>query len=303
MLYLVNGEPSVWAAAAQGVAAVCLCGGEGAKLTRDRLAELRGALTGLPPVGTHIVYDLDAPGRAGAQEAGHALVAGGFPDVAALDIAAALPGVAGADVGDLQREVGAGLADALAKLPPLPADPDPSISKRTPPPSTDEAAPTSPSACPSLLFTKDGRFIPARCGAYLTTEATILLSRDRRLWRYVGGVFRPDADDWIAERVRDLVGEKFQRQQIDQVTAWLRAQFYRGWATSLPPDSSTVATGSSTGGRASSTRTRRRCARPTSSRSPGSRGHVPDEILHFFAGDNFLGRARPGRRAARVRLL
>ena len=172
------------------------------------------------------MYDADASGGDGAVAARYALVAGGFPDVDALDIAVALPGVGGADVDDLQRQVGAGLADALAKLPPLPADPGPSISKRTPQPSTYEAAPTSPSGCLSL-FTKDGRFIPARCGAHLTREARILLSRDRRLWRYVGGVYRPDADDWIGERVRDLVGERFQRQQIDQVTAWLRAQLPR----------------------------------------------------------------------------
>src|SRR5262249_27548874 len=101
-----------------------------------------------------------------------------------------------------------------------------STSKRTPPPSTDQAALSSPGGWASF-FTKDGRFIPARCGAYLATEARILLSRDRRLWRYVGGVYLPDADDWIAERVRDLVGEKFQRQQIDQATAWLRAQLPR----------------------------------------------------------------------------
>src|SRR5262249_57209190 len=54
VVYLVNGEPSVWAGAAQGVPAVCLCGGEGAQLNRDRLAELRGALTGLPSVALRI---------------------------------------------------------------------------------------------------------------------------------------------------------------------------------------------------------------------------------------------------------
>src|SRR5262249_6118794 len=154
VLYLVNGEPSVWAAAWRGVPAVCLCGGEGAKLTRGRLAELRGALTGMPSIGLRIVYDADSAGRAGALEARHALLAGGFPDVDALDIAAALPGIPGGDVGDLQCQVGAGLADALAKLPPLPADPGPSTSKRTPPPSTDQAALSSPGGWASF-FTKD----------------------------------------------------------------------------------------------------------------------------------------------------
>jgi hypothetical protein len=143
VLYVVNGEPSVWAATARGVAAVCLCGGEGARLKPERLAELQQALDGLGPVALRVVYDVDAAGRAGAHRVVAALRAAAYVDVAALDLAVMLPDVPHADVDDLQRREGERLAEALATLPQL-------TNKAT----ADEAAPhdaegtkTPPTAC------------------------------------------------------------------------------------------------------------------------------------------------------------
>ena len=74
------------------------------------------------------------------------------------------------------------------------------------------------------FFDERSRFVPAWLGKHLLTEAPIHLGHDRRLWRYTHGVYRPDGDDWAKERVRELVGDAFRRQQLEQVIAWLRAR-------------------------------------------------------------------------------
>jgi P4 family phage/plasmid primase-like protien len=218
VLYLVNGEPSVWAAEMRGVAAACLCGGEGAKFTRERLAQLQGALTGLAMLALRIVFDADEPGRLGAIAARRALLNAGFEDIDALDIAGAVPDHVGADVDDLQRRVGAQLAATLAALPSLAdAASGDQRDRRA------ESSHRQPRSAPSL-FDEGGRFVPAWAGKQLLAEAHIHLGHDRRLWRYTDGVYRPDGDDWAKQRVRELVGDAFRRQQLDQVTAWLRAR-------------------------------------------------------------------------------
>src|SRR5207245_3172324 len=44
------------------------------------------------------------------------------------------------------------------------------------------------------------------------------------LWRYATGVYRPDGDDWARQRTRELVGERFRRNHLEEVSAYLRAQ-------------------------------------------------------------------------------
>jgi len=124
-LYVVNGEPSVWAAGAAGnVAAVCLAVGEGAAGTAAKLApDLAAALEGIGrPVAVRVVYDADGAGRDGGAKVAAALANGGM-DAAALHLAywqgwqaAGMP--PGADAGDMFQAAGAGrLAAALASLP------------------------------------------------------------------------------------------------------------------------------------------------------------------------------------------
>jgi len=118
VLFLVNGEVSVWACAQAGVAALCACGGEVARPTPDMVEQLATTLREVGrPIALHIVYDADAAGRRGAlQHVQPPLAAAGL-DVQVLDIGAAIAGVPGADVDDLHRRVGdAGLAAALAAL-------------------------------------------------------------------------------------------------------------------------------------------------------------------------------------------
>lgn len=115
-LYLVNGEPSVWAAIQSGVPAVCTCAGEGDDIAPELVAELVKA--SMQRVA--VVYDLDKTGPDGARKAARALRAGGLEAVA-LELPAELG--YGGDLDDLHRCVGDnGLAAALAELPELPAD-------------------------------------------------------------------------------------------------------------------------------------------------------------------------------------
>jgi putative DNA primase/helicase len=116
-LYLVNGEPSVWACAARGVPAVCLCG-ERVTITPTLVDELRTALGDIALPALRIVLDNDHTGRQAAQLGVAAFRAADWLDVVALDLAPTLPQV-GADVDDLHQHVGAELAPALAALPPL----------------------------------------------------------------------------------------------------------------------------------------------------------------------------------------
>ncbi len=112
VLYIVNGEPSVWAADQEAVAAVCPCG-EGVTLTPAMIEDLKGS--GFERFA--VVYDRDAAGRAGARKAVKALRDAGLEAVA-LELPADLGDKADAD--DLHRRVGSGLRAALEGLPPLP---------------------------------------------------------------------------------------------------------------------------------------------------------------------------------------
>jgi len=73
-------------------------------------------------------------------------------------------------------------------------------------------------------FDEGGKFVPAWAGDLLTRECRIVLGHDRRLWRYVDGVYRPDGDDWARARLKTLVGERFRRNQLEEVSVFLRAQ-------------------------------------------------------------------------------
>ncbi len=113
-VYLVNGEPSVWACYEAGVPAFCLGGGEGAKLTPEMLEQLSESDPGV----VRVAYDRDAAGRSGAHAAAAQLREAGIQAVA-VELPAKL-GPKG-DVDDLHRWEGPGLGEVLAALPELPA--------------------------------------------------------------------------------------------------------------------------------------------------------------------------------------
>jgi KaiC/GvpD/RAD55 family RecA-like ATPase len=112
VLYLVNGEPSVWACDEEGVPAVCLCG-EGVTPNESLIQELKAS--GFTRF--KVVYDLDGAGKKGAIATVKALRDAGL-DAVALELPASL-GLHG-DVDDLHRREGKNLPKALEALPPLP---------------------------------------------------------------------------------------------------------------------------------------------------------------------------------------
>lgn len=119
-LYIVNGEPSVWAVQQEGVRAVCVAAGEGSPPTPAQVTALLEA----GYTTARVVYDIDADGTGakGARKTVAALLAGGV-QATAYQLPVDLGD--GGDVDDLHRRVGSGLAAALAALPELPALPEP----------------------------------------------------------------------------------------------------------------------------------------------------------------------------------
>lgn len=112
-LYLVNGEPSVWACHAEGVPAFCLCVGEKAP-SLDAVIALREALVGIPhAVRVGVAFDRDDAGQTATAHAVAALAAGGVPAIP-IRLPADLPPKG--DVDDLHRIVGARLGDVLAEF-------------------------------------------------------------------------------------------------------------------------------------------------------------------------------------------
>jgi hypothetical protein len=113
-IYIVNGEPSVWACHAAGIPAICLCAGESTLPTAAVAEEL------IQIAGTFVViYDTDRTGRSGSVALVRRLRDFGV-DVVAADLSSALPGLHSGDVDDLHRRVGNQLGAVLASLPPLP---------------------------------------------------------------------------------------------------------------------------------------------------------------------------------------
>ena len=117
VLFIVNGEPSVWACHQEGIPAVCPCG-EGTKLSEKMLEELKNSTF----LSFKVVFDLDKAGKTGARKTVKALLEYGIEAEALL-----LPEVLGekADVEDLHRLEGKNLMERLLALEKLP-DPPPS---------------------------------------------------------------------------------------------------------------------------------------------------------------------------------
>lgn len=123
LLYLVNGEISVWACHQEGVAAICVAAGEGTLPTPEMMAELiAGSVTDIA-----VVYDRDTKGDEGAIKMADALKGYGI-NATAHELPAHL-GEHG-DVDDLHRWEGAKLGQALAALPILQPTPPPAAPRR-----------------------------------------------------------------------------------------------------------------------------------------------------------------------------
>ena len=71
------------------------------------------------------------------------------------------------------------------------------------------------------FFHRTHGFIVADLGDVVRDELHIERGRDGRLWHYDEGVYRPDGDDAIRERVRQILGERWRKRHGDEVVAWL----------------------------------------------------------------------------------
>lgn len=120
VLFILNGEPSVWAADQEAVPCVCPCG-EGVTFTPAMIEDLKGS--GFERF--KVVFDSDAAGRAGARKTVKALRDAGLEAVA-LELPADLGEKADAE--DLHRRVGSGLRAALEGLPEL-GEPQPEATR------------------------------------------------------------------------------------------------------------------------------------------------------------------------------
>ena len=216
VLYIVNGEPSVWACHQGGVAAVCTCAGEDGGTPRD--ADVLAGL-GAP---VRIVYDLDETGRRGAGKLLDALRrCGKFDDVAAL----ALPDDLGdkGDVDDLHRKVGdEGLAQALAALPgvapPRPAEEATTRPTQEPPRSPARGEPHDDIGNGQRLVRRHGdRFrYCAALGGYVSWSGSS--------WLPGGQAGRADVEKWAHETVRRIADEArgLRGDDFGRVMEWAR---------------------------------------------------------------------------------
>jgi putative DNA primase/helicase len=55
-------------------------------------------------------------------------------------------------------------------------------------------------------------------------DTIIRRGRDGRLYRYADGVYRPDGEDYLRARCRDLLGGDFKRHYVEEVIGWFRMQ-------------------------------------------------------------------------------
>jgi putative DNA primase/helicase len=72
------------------------------------------------------------------------------------------------------------------------------------------------------IITPVGLIVP-RLADYIAPARHVRLGLDHRLYRYDGGVYRPDGDAFVRARTRELLGEKFKRRHVDEVVAWFRS--------------------------------------------------------------------------------
>jgi len=117
-LYLVNGEPSMWACRQSWVPAICTCMGETWTPTPEMLDQLRAAVEEAEVDRVAVVFDLDPPGMHGARK-----MVGTLTEAGIRAVALQLPSTLGdhGDVDDLHRSTGdEGLGAVLAGLERLP---------------------------------------------------------------------------------------------------------------------------------------------------------------------------------------
>jgi putative DNA primase/helicase len=73
------------------------------------------------------------------------------------------------------------------------------------------------------LFEGGGKFVPPKLGRLAEAAGNLRIGPDGKLWRYDGGVYRSDAEKWLAAFVRAALGDEFRRNRLAEVRAWCMA--------------------------------------------------------------------------------
>lgn len=79
-------------------------------------------------------------------------------------------------------------------------------------------------AMPSSIFFDERRhLVTPRLAETVRQAGQLATGTDGRIWRYDGGVYRPDGDQWVRARVRELLGDECRRTHFEEVMVWLRS--------------------------------------------------------------------------------
>ena len=92
------------------------------------------------------------------------------------------------------------------------------------------------------LFNAKKQFVPALLGEQLEAECRFVLGEGGQLYRYSGGVYKPDGETWAGSRAREILGDEFRRARREEVLAWLRSRMPLDLSTP-PADRLNVANG------------------------------------------------------------
>lgn len=88
----------------------------------------------------------------------------------------------------------------------------------------DDSAPVDHAPRVADLFDREHGFMPSKMGERLLAECPVIVGEGGQLYRYLGGVYCDDAEEWVASRVRDVLGERFKRRHRDETLAWISSQ-------------------------------------------------------------------------------
>jgi putative DNA primase/helicase len=76
---------------------------------------------------------------------------------------------------------------------------------------------------PGVFFDERRRLITARIADVVRHAGHLETGTDGRIWRYEGGVYKPDGDRWARARVREMLGDECRRTSFEEVITWLRS--------------------------------------------------------------------------------
>ena len=106
----------------------------------------------------------------------------------------------------------------------------------------DDLPPEKKATTERPFFDARNKFIPAALGEQLESEARFVVDDGGQLYRYSGGVYKPDGETWARARVREIMGDGFKRARREEVVAWLCSRMPTDLSTP-PADRLNVANG------------------------------------------------------------